>query len=509
MKCCIYLRKSRADENAELRGEGETLARHENMLLEVAKRQSILMPESNIYREVVSGETIASRPVMQRLLSEVECGTWDAVLVVEIERLARGDTLDQGLVAQTFKYSSTKIITPTKTYDPNNEHDEEFFEFGLFMSRREYKTINRRLQAGRVASVKEGKYVGNIPPYGYTRKKLDKQKGYTLEPHPDQAPVVRMVFDLYVNERIGINKITRRLNDLSVPATRGVWTLESIRGMIRNPIYIGQIKWNGRPAVKKIVDGVMAKSRPRAKKENWIVTQGLHEPIVDTETFRLANELIDKNPTRPNPRGVETSNPLAGLIICGLCGRKMVMRPYTLKGKPSSLICPPTSCRNISTHLFYVEDAVLEFLKILAERYKAETDMQKIAVIDDELLKRAQKENESALAELKKQLGNVHDLLERGVYDLEKFLERSNSIKERIAQTETSIGNIKKELENIERLNNAKNEMLPKLEMLFEVYETLTPAEKNDLLKGLIEKAVYTKSEKYKKFDLKIYPKHA
>lgn len=67
-----------------------------------------------IYREVVSGETIADRPVMQQLLHEVESGMWDGVLVVEVERLARGDTIDQGVVSRAFQYSDTKIITPTK-----------------------------------------------------------------------------------------------------------------------------------------------------------------------------------------------------------------------------------------------------------------------------------------------------------------------------------------------------------------------------------------------------------
>ena len=135
---------------AEAHGEGETLARHEKLLLEVAKRGNYNVTQ--IYREVVSGETLAARPVMQQLLSEVE-------------RLARGDTIDQGIVAQAFKYSDTKIITPVKVYDPNNEFDEEYFEFGLFMSRREYKTINRRLQRGRLAASKEGKHVGGSKPY--------------------------------------------------------------------------------------------------------------------------------------------------------------------------------------------------------------------------------------------------------------------------------------------------------------------------------------------------------
>ena len=146
----IYLRKSRSDLEAEAHGEGETLSRHEHTLLELAKRQHLNV--TDIYREVVSGDTIAARPMMQRVLSEVEQGVWSGVLVMEVERLARGDTIDQGIIAQTFKFSGTKIITPIKTYDPDNEFDEEYFEFGLFMSRREYKIINRRLQRGRLAS---------------------------------------------------------------------------------------------------------------------------------------------------------------------------------------------------------------------------------------------------------------------------------------------------------------------------------------------------------------------
>lgn len=133
---CIYLRKSRADLEAEAHGEGETLARHERLLLDLARRQNYNVTQ--IYREVVSGETISDRPVVQRVLREVEQGLWDGVLVVEVERLARGDTIDQGKVALAFQAYDTLIITPLKVYDPRNEFDEEYFEFGLFMSRRMY-----------------------------------------------------------------------------------------------------------------------------------------------------------------------------------------------------------------------------------------------------------------------------------------------------------------------------------------------------------------------------------
>ena len=95
---------------------------------------------------MVSGESIEDRPQIQELLNEVIAGKYRGVLVMEIERLARGNTRDQGEIAEAFWGSETLIITPSKTYDPTNEFDEEYFEFGLYMSRREYKTIRRRMQ---------------------------------------------------------------------------------------------------------------------------------------------------------------------------------------------------------------------------------------------------------------------------------------------------------------------------------------------------------------------------
>ncbi|MCQ2406889.1 MAG: recombinase family protein, partial [Oscillospiraceae bacterium] len=225
MPYCLYVRKSRADVEAEAHGEGETLSRHITALLELAKRRKLDVTQ--IYREIVSGETIAARPVMQQLLSEVEQGAWDGVLVMEVERLARGDTIDQGIVAQTFKYSDTKIITPLKEYNPNDEFDEEYFEFGLFMSRREYKTINRRLQRGRLASVKEGKYVASRAPYGYERIRIEHDKGFTLRPVEAEVDIVRFIFQLYTTgekqedgsyHKLGMGAIAKRLNSMRIPA---------------------------------------------------------------------------------------------------------------------------------------------------------------------------------------------------------------------------------------------------------------------------------------------------
>ena len=118
-----YLRKSRADMELERLKKFDTLKQHEKFLKDRAKQLGIKI--RHIYREVVSGESIQDRPEIQKLLKEIETGSIDGILVVEVERLTRGDAKDQGTVAQALKYSDTKVITLNKIYDPNSDEDEE------------------------------------------------------------------------------------------------------------------------------------------------------------------------------------------------------------------------------------------------------------------------------------------------------------------------------------------------------------------------------------------------
>jgi DNA invertase Pin-like site-specific DNA recombinase len=144
-RVCIYLRKSRADLEAEARGEGETLAKHKKALLQVAKQQRLNIVK--IRQEIVSGESLINRPEMMELLQEVERGLYNAVLVMDMDRLGRGNMREQGIILETFQKSGTKIITPRKVYDLQDEFDEEYSEFEAFIARKELKIITRRLRA--------------------------------------------------------------------------------------------------------------------------------------------------------------------------------------------------------------------------------------------------------------------------------------------------------------------------------------------------------------------------
>lgn len=524
MGYCVYLRKSRSDYDAEAKGEGETLARHEAALLDLAGRLELHVDE--IYREVVSGETIVARPVMRRLLFEVENGLWDGVLVMEVERLARGDTVDQGVMAQAFKYSGTKIITPIKTYDPSNEFDEEYFEFNLFMARREYKVINRRLQRGRLASVREGKYVGNIPPYGYVRKKLDAGKGYTLEPFPPEADAVRLIYSLYTSSergpngsftRLGVSRICKRLNDLGIPPRKADgWVTSTIRDILMSPVYAGMVRWNWRPVVKKTANGGISVTRPRSGADGYVVAKGLHEALVDMETWNLAQEYLKSNPARTTPQRYELKNPLSGIVYCGVCGRSMVRRPYARRGLPDTIMCPAPSCKNVSARLDLVEEHILMALEHWLRDFKIDWRLgedEKRLEIQTNAGCLMKKKLGDELGNLNNQQAKLHELVEQGVYSYETFLNRSAIISERINRIARELDNLEGTLVRDATDIDVPKSMFPDVNEVPPLYRiTNNISEKNGLLKAVLEMVVYTKGgdgshSTPDTFQLDIYPK--
>ena len=507
----LYLRKSRADLEAEERGEGETLARHEKMLIELARRYGFSI--GKIYREIVSGESIESRPVVQELLRDVESGRWKGVLVVEVERLARGDTMDQGRVAKSFKFSNTKIITPIKIYDPNNEFDEEYFEFGLFMSRREYKTINRRLQRGRVSSVKEGKFVGSIAPYGYDRVKLKKDKGFSLEKN-DEAPTVEKMFNLYAYNDIAINEVVRQLNLGGYkPRKAEEWSISAVKDILSNPIYIGKIRWDSRKTVKEYKNGKIVNTRPR--NPNFILCDGLHEPIIDMDTWNIVQEKRSKH-TPAVVHNKEVQNPLVGIVYCSKCGKAMQRRPYKSKGWEPTLMCSNKDCDNISSKLCIVEEKIISSLKDWLKDYRIDYDDY---VMEAKNKKRSNYEEsiENLKKELEvqnKKLANVYDYFEEGTYTREMFSERCQLISATITNLQLNIEEFEKQIELENKKDEGKRVLVPKVENVLDLYPNLqTAEEKNNLLKTIVKRVEYLKTEKAIKkdsdptnFELDIYP---
>lgn len=520
MAYCIYLRKSRKDVALEKNSDCDTLTRHRNTLIELAHKQ--LLPIEEIYEEVVSGDSIAARPQMQRLLNDVADGKWDGVLVMEIERLARGDTSDQGIVAKTFTYSDTLIITPIKTFNPADEFDQEYFEFGLYMSRREYNTIKRRMHNGMIASCKEGNYIHNTPPFGYDRVKNQDSKGFRLIPKPGESEIVKLIFEWYTKgvlqdngtyKSIGTSLIATKLNtEYTLKPQNGVWTVATISSLLRNEHYLGYIVYGKRKREKVLQNGILVDKWKRYEKGEYELYPGKHPALITQEVFELAQEKLAKNPRRPNK---SITNPLAGVIKCGLCGRSMYRRPYQKRGQAASLICHEKTCHNVSTKFELVENALLKSIEQWVNGYEiqAEARMIDTSTLDAKvnLLNQAEKQ----LNELKVQLERAYDAYEKGIYDTTTFLARQKITQNNISDTEHSIANLNTEIKKEKEFMNNQEQIIPRAKRLLDIYEQTDNVQlKNDLLKSVFEKVVYKKSvnghykdQRQDDFELALFPR--
>lgn len=522
MPYLMYLRKSRADKEAEARGEGETLARHEQILSKLAAKMDL--PIGSIYREIVSGENISSRPKMQQLLIEVMQGQWDGVLVMEIERLARGDTKDQGTVAEAFKFSNTKIITPIKTYDPLNEYDEEYFEFNLFMSRREYKTINRRIQRGRIAAFQEGWYIAGTAPYGYEKVKHKGDKGYTLDVVDSEAQVVLMIYDLYTRGelqddgsylRFGSYQIRDRLNELHIRSRSGsAWSSSTVIDILRNPAYAGFQRWNWRKVQKKLVGGDIVESRP--KNDDCQKVKGRFKGIITEQQFELAQKIRESKPLSSHSTNA-LQNPLSGLVYCKKCGTLMTRQASNTKDHYPVLRCPNSKCSNISAPLYLVEQKIVDGLAEWADEYKLnwpKKEWDDVEVSTD-AYQHSVDSMQVKLSMIMKQLSTTYDLLEQGVYTLEVFQERRSVLETKKMETETELSHLKKELEINRTRALAKREFIPTIRRIIDTYWSVDDVlVKNAMLKEVLERVDYLKTERNKKggggnanFSVHFYPR--
>ena len=321
-----YLRKSQSDD--PLLTVEEVLQKHENILDEWAERHlGAKVPEENKFREVVSGETIKERPEINKVLRLIESPRYKAVKVVEPQRLTRGDLEDIGRLMKLFKHTGTYVITPERTYDLRDEYDWNAFETELKRGNdylNYYKKIQRR---GRIASVSAGNYIFSVAPYGFDKIKVmdGKKECPTLKENPEQANVVRMVFDMYGNKGMGRTAICYRLDELGIQPPKGKqWSPTAVREMLLNVHYIGKVKWNWRPTVTVVEDGKFKKKRPQGKVEEYLVFEGKHDGIIPQELFDKVQERMGNN-HRSTAR-VKLRNPFAGIMFCRNCGRVMVLK---------------------------------------------------------------------------------------------------------------------------------------------------------------------------------------
>lgn len=490
----IYLRKSRSDDPSMT--VEDVLAKHEEDLQEYCENEfGQRMPESQIFREVVSGETIDDRPVMTSIMKMLETGKIAGVLVKEPSRLSRGDLQDCGRIINTFRYTNTLVITPDTTFNLSVERDRKFLEMQLTKGN-DYLEYNKQiLNSGRIRSVKRGNFIGSVAPYGYKKVKIGSGKDscYTLEIIPEEADNLRLMYHLFINKGYGFMRIAKHLDSIGVkPRKSETWSPAAIKDMLENPVYIGKIRWNWRKTEKTIVDGKIVKVRPKTKDETqWIYVDGKHDPIIDEATFQASLDKRGKNVRIT--RSKELRNPFAGLLFCGTCGSAMSYKKFkqyrgNYENKCENMLCNRQSwCKTKSVKY----DAFL--VRVIATLERTIADFEMKLQNDDgdaaELHKNIIKNLEMDLKKLKEKDIRQKDAYEDGIYTKEEYASRNAKLQEQISET-------------TEALCQAKDSVPPSIdytEKIVRFTDCLTalkdpdvPAiEKNMLLKACIEKIVY------------------
>lgn len=505
-KYAVYLRKSRADRDVAEQTVEEVLARHKQILLNLAVQKGLYIAE--IYEEVVSGETIKDRPEIQRLISDCYEGKYVGVLVVEITRLSRGNQGDAQTIIDCFQYSNNNngvlVITPTKTYDiAHNSDDLEYMEFELFMSRREYAMIKKRMDRGKKQAIVEGNYMATYRPYGW--KVVKEKKTRTLEPYEPEYSVVKMMYEWRVKYRMSPYKIACRLTDMGIPTYRGVseWSKESVKAIIQNPVNMGKVRWNDRMQVKTMVNGDLVVTRPRTNySDKYMLYEGKHVQMIDKETWMEANKGFKIDKTKSN---LKLTNPLAGILVCKKCGRSMHYQNYVKKkGNVQNRYThqPAQLCKVKSVMASDVMDAVVNALKLYIEDFEIKVD--NVPDVDEQSLTGQISALYDEERKTQAKLSKLFDAWENGSITDNEFVERKavnnariESIKHQIRELENSMPEKQEYSEKIVLLSDALDALLD---------QSVDAADKNYYLKQIVEKIEYSR-ENEEEFILDVFLK--
>lgn len=369
----MYLRKSRADD--PLLSVAEVLEKHEADIDAWCERNiGGKIAQSDRYYEVVSGEKISERFEFQKVLKEIENPRKKFIACYDVSRLSRGDLEDAGRLMKLLRYTSTYVITtcPQYVYDLSDADDREKFERELKQGNMYLEYFKKVSNNGRLLSVSQGWYICSQPPYGFNRIKVmdGRRERPTLEEKKEEADVVRMIFDMYVNKDMGRVNICHYLDSLKIPAPRGKrWSPASLKDMLNNVHYIGKVKWQEKKTIMVVEDGDIRASTKKSKMGEYLIFEGKHDAIISQELFNAAQDKIGRN-HRAKPT-TKIRNPLAGLVWCQ-CGRAMSLRIYknkdgSMKNDPRLLCDGQTYCKTTSCTF---EDMLNLVRNILKENIK-------------------------------------------------------------------------------------------------------------------------------------------
>jgi site-specific DNA recombinase len=295
-----------------------------------------------IYRDTESG-THMNRPGLEEMLYDAESGTFDTLLVFRVDRLSR-KVRELALMVDELTKHEVVLKSITEPFDTANAAGKMMLQMLGVFAEFEHATIVERTKVGMEKKAKSGEFVGGSVPYGYG---LDPEKGLVIR--EDEAVLVRKMFRMYVLGREGAHTICHKLNDAGHRKRSGKrWDKRVILHMIKNPLYIGKLRWCE------------------------VTYEGNHDGIVSETLFDKAQEIMRERVEELNGRRFQNGQErlLAGIIRCARCNGHMVgvsthkkdrVYPYYLCNKRWNT----KECDQDYVRADLLEDAILQDIRAM------------------------------------------------------------------------------------------------------------------------------------------------
>lgn len=270
------------------------------------------------------------RPAFQQMLSDIEAGFVNCVIVKDLSRLGR-NTIDTGYyIEQYFRIRNIRFIAINENFDtsaPEDAHSGIIIPLRNMINEAYALDIGRKIKAQQRQAMKDGKFVGGRTPYGYLKAPDDCHQ---LIVDPVAAPVIQQMFE-WASQGAGLNTIAVRLNEAGyLPPSH----YKKAQGTITHENLLGNGKWQTRTVAKILRsevytgDLVQGQSKTvdhqqvRADQDEWTIVRDTHEAIISHELFNIVQQLLDATAQKSKEREVKayTPNILKGKVFCAHCG---------------------------------------------------------------------------------------------------------------------------------------------------------------------------------------------
>lgn len=457
----VYLRLSRDEEN---QGIEQVLANHRQTLISLCNKNKW---SYELFEEVASSSTIINREQMVKLLDRVEQNYYDAVVIMDVDRLSRNE-FDASLIKRILLETETYIVTPYRMYDLTRDDDSLLLGITNLIASGEYKQILKRMRRGKEYAQKQGHWTNGIAPLGYTKDTKTKK----LVPN-ERANDIQFIFSEIIKGTT-IPSLIRQLNKMGIKTRQGYdFKYNSIVRIVNNEAYKGTIASNKTIGQYKL--------RP---KEEWVMVHNVHPAIVDEATWGSANKIVNEYSFKA-PRSKNRIYPTSNLIYCANCGKIQGCNNHKRLNKIYIKHC---KCGNRS---FYY-NPVVAMIKGEVLGYKENILKVLETLEEDKYEDDTQYRKEKLLSQLNKStraLNKINILFEEDEIDIITYRERKAKRQEEIKLIEEQMTALEREDKSakIETLQ----EQIKSIEKLVDKWELLdgegySDEQVNRLLHGLI-----------------------